>query len=414
MAIHRLICGLALSLAGVVGAAAASEDGHVGCVQRQLQALGLEAGTGDGPEVNDLRRALTRFVARIDAADLRAVFDGLPPFSARSAVGWCRELGRYAPGASALMPSAEPPMILTGDTVPPGMRGHIRRSYGEARAQFAVLYGIETASKPVVIVAFGRDDFERLLRLPVPGIEDISASTARRTADEFCHDVERVRGVAFRNRIGLCMPEGDAAGVTSYAIWRSRYHHVMLHEYMHHVQREMSYDKLPYGPEEDGENPHMGPAWMVEGSAYLAEIKARPEALSRVTVPMLSALRADDSETALPLDRIRKRDLVRSDAEYAASNLAVAALTLRYGEAQMVAFWRAVGETGDWNAAFRAAYGMELEDFEALFEELRKDQRDLIRFARAEAPYEPGASIADLLDRRDPINKVGRRRHARR
>lgn len=385
MTITRLISALALCLGATAGAAQAS-DTHVTCVQQQLARLGLDPGEADGVTGVQTRRAVAEFVQRLEGEPARAVFDALPEFSERAAVGWCREIGSYAPQAAEVMPSAEPPLILTKDTITPEIRGYIARSYEEARQTFAQDFGIATASKPVLIVAFGRDDLEDLLRLPVPGIDDLSPAAAEETAEDLCVGVERIMGSAYRNRIALCMPSGDQASVTSYEIWQGRYQYVMLHEYMHHVQREMSYDKVPFDGE--GRRP-MGPSWMVEGSAYLAQIKSREGPTREVSVPMLVSLQSRDAEDPVPLDFIRKKQSVRSDAEYSASNLAVALLALRFGEDRMVAFWRAVGEEDDWDAAFAAVYDMQMEDFEGLFEDMRHDLTKLMKFARADAPYGP-------------------------
>lgn len=384
MTITQLISAFAFFVGASVGAAAAS-DTHVTCVQQQLARLGLDPGEVDGVTGVQTRRAVAEFVQRLEGdTDARAVFGALPEFSERAAVGWCREIGSYAPQVAEVMPSAEPPVILTKETVPPRILDYIERSYEEARQTFAQDYGIITASKPVLIVAFGRADLEDLLRLPVPGIEDLSAGAAAETAEDLCVGVERVMGSAYRNRIALCMPEGAQDSIQSYGIWQGRYQYVMLHEYMHHVQREMSFDKVPF----DGEGRRrMGPAWMVEGSAYLAQIKSRAGPTREVSVPMLVSLRSTDAQDPVPLEFIRKKQSVRSDADYASSNLAAALLALRYGEDRMVRFWRAVGEEDDWEAAFETVYDLPMAEFEVLFEELRQDQDKLVKFARAEAPY---------------------------
>lgn len=384
MQMKSLILSLGLGLAAATGQAAAS-DMHVTCVQKQLSALGYNPGPADGLDGQDTRQALADFVSGVIEDSAKAVFEGLPDFSRRAAVGWCREIAAYKPDVKTLTPGAEPPVILTADSVSPEIRSYIARSYEEAKQTFAREWGIETASKPVLIVAFNRDDLEELLRRPVPGIPDLGGGAARDTADDMCIGVERVEGSAYRNRISFCMPQEHQKSITSYRVWKTRYHYVMLHEYMHHVEREMSYDKVEY----DGfGHRRMGPAWMVEGTAYLAEIKARGAHNHKVSVPMLSALRARDEDDPLALEWIRKKDSVRSGREYSASNLATASLAMRYGEDRVIDFWRAVGEMDDWDRAFEHTFGMELDQFEGLFEELRVDNAKLIAFATGKAPYE--------------------------
>lgn len=383
MQLKTMILSLGLGLVAASGQAAAS-DMHVTCVQRQLAALGYNPGPADGLDGQDTRRALSDFLSGVIEDSARAVFDGLPDFSRRAAVGWCREIAAYKPDVKDLTPAAEPPMILTADSVSPEIRSYVARSYEEARRTFAREWGIETASKPVLIVAFNRDDLEELLKRPVPGIPDLSPGAARDTADDMCIGVERVEGSAYRHRVSFCMPQEHQQSITSYKMWKARYQYVMLHEFMHHVQREMSYDKVEY--DESGHR-RMGPAWMVEGTAYLAEIKARGAYNQKVSVPMLSALRAGDEDDPLELEWIRKKDSVRSHREYSASNLATSALAMRYGEDRIVDFWRAVGELDDWDRAFERTFDMEIDQFEGLFEELRTDNAKLIKFATGKAPY---------------------------
>ncbi|MBY6159861.1 peptidoglycan-binding protein [Mameliella alba] len=401
MTIRKLVCTIALCVGATAGAADAS-DRHVTCVQRQLATLGLDPGEADGVSGSRTRQALAEFVHGLVGEDVHAIFDGLPDFSERAAVGWCREIGGYAPEAAALMPSAEPPVILTKPDVSQALRGYIQRSYEDARLMFAQEWGITTASKPVLVVAFNPQDLEELLLEPVPGIPDLSPSAARDTAEDLCIGVERVMGSAYRNRIALCMPAEHQDSITSYEIWQGRYQYVMLHEYMHHVQREMTYDKVPY--DETGRR-RMGPGWMVEGSAYLAQIKSRGGPTREVSVPMLVSLRSRDAEEAVPLDYIRKKQSVRTGGEYSASNLAAAVLALRYGEERMAAFWRAAGEHDDWETAFETVYGMKLTDFENLFEELRGDLTNLVKFAQAKEPY-------GLDMRFGPLKGTGRLGHA--
>ncbi len=384
MQLKTMILSLGLGLAAAAGQAAAS-DTHVTCVQRQLAALGYNPGPADGVDGQDTQQALSDFLSGVIEDSAKAVFEALPDFSRRAAVGWCREIAAYKPDVKPLMPAAEPPLILTADNVSPEIRGYIARSYEEARQTFAQEWGIETASKPVLIVAFNRDDMEELLNRPVPGIPDLSPSAARDTADDMCIGVERVEGSAYRHRVSFCMPGEHEQSITSYRIWKSRYQYVMLHEFMHHVQREMSYDKVEY--DETGSR-RMGPAWMVEGTAYLAEIKARGAYNQKVSIPMLSALRAKDEDDPLKLEWIRKKQSVRSHREYSASNVATSVLAMRYGEDRIVDFWRAVGEQDDWGRAFKQTFDMELEQFEELFEDLRADNAELIKFASGKAPYE--------------------------
>lgn len=400
---------MATCVAGVVGPAMAS-DVHVACVQEQLAVMGYDPGPVDGVDGNATRRALMDFIARLREDHTLEAFDALPEFSERAAVGWCREIGNHIPEAAEIMPAADPPLILTKDDVPESVRGYVLRSYEDARQTFAEEYDIHTASKPVLVVAFDRDDLEELLKQPIPGIPDLSPGAARDTANDLCLGVERVMGAAYRHRIAFCMPPEAKGALTSYEIWHGRYQFVMLHEYMHHVQREMSLDKTP---SDWGEGSRMGPAWMIEGCAYMAQIKAREGPTREVTAPMLFSLRASDSHDPIPLATIRKQDRVKTDAEYAASNLAVALLSLRYGEDRMIDFWRAVGQLDDWDASFAQTYGIAIADFEALFEDLRQDNTKLAMFARAEGVYAQDVLGIRSIEPKAGIGHAGRRRPPR-
>jgi hypothetical protein len=147
----------------------------------------------------------------------------------------------------------------------------------------------------------------------------------------------------------------------------------MVHEMVHNVQREFSYDKVArWVRKSDTVRPRMGPAWMVEGTAQVVEYAYMAERYGRL-VPGLRMMRQLAGGSDLTLQEIRLSGKVREAAAYDVSAYAVAMLVERYGEETLFRYWRAVGETDNWYTAFEQTYGMTVQSFEELYPMLSDD-----------------------------------------
>lgn len=351
---------------------AEARDVHVACVQGQLVALGQDPGPVDGMSGPRTRAALAAYVDSLDVAR-RGVFDVLPGFDARSSVGWCREIGLSAPETAALMPSATPPQIFVGPEVHPEISAHVMTAFLEAEDFLYRRYGVQVASQVKIIVATNADAWQRLVQ--EAGTMELQAwADVRGRARRDCETEFGLGASASRDGLSFC---GTTLALRTPALgelYRMVLSVTMAHEMVHNVQRELSYDKVPrWSNDPDSVRPRMGPAWMVEGSAQVIEQAFMEEKYGRF-VPGLHAMRTLAAGSDLTLRQIRLAGAVREAEAYDVSAYGVAMLVERYGEETLFRFWRVVGQTDDWFAAFEQVYGMSVEAFEALYVTLRDDK----------------------------------------
>lgn len=364
-----LVVALCLCLAGAPGLA---RDVHVACVQGQLQALGYDPGPVDGQSGPRTRAAVGAYVQGIEAERERAVFAMLPAFSNRAAVAWCREIGLRAPEAAAFMPSSKAPETFFGPDVNPDLASHLEVAFGEAEAFLSRRYGVQVASQVKIIAATEveawQDQVTRAGTMKLQGWADVRARGRRDCETEF-----GLGASASRDGLSFCGPVLALKEPALAELYRLVLSVTMVHELVHNVQREYSYDKVArWVRYPDQVRPRMGPAWMVEGSAQVVEQVFMEDSYGRA-VPGLHRMRRQAAASDLTLRQIREAGEVRTAEAYDVSAYAVAMLLERYGEETLFRYWRAVGETDNWFTAFEQVYGMSVQEFEALYTTLRDD-----------------------------------------
>ncbi len=360
------------------GPRAEAADDHVACVQGQLAALGFDPGPTDGVSGPRTRGALQAYLDSLPPVDDRAVFERLPDFSARSAVGWCREIGFRASEAAALMPSRQAPKLFVGEDVHPDLAAHVRVAFLDAEAFLRHRYGVEVASQVRIILATNVEDWQALVNqagtMKLQSWGEVRARGKRDCETKFGLGASASRdGLSFCGKV-LALKE-PALG----EVYRLVLSVTMTHEMVHNAQRELSFDKVArWVTNPDAVRPRMGPAWMVEGSAQVIEQAFMKHKYGRGQ-PTLHGMQALAAASDLDLRKIREAREVRVAEAYDVSAFGVTLLIERYGEETLFRFWREVGETDNWFTAFRNVYGMSVEEFEALYPTLRDD-----RTARAE------------------------------
>ncbi|MGP6087731.1 peptidoglycan-binding domain-containing protein [Antarctobacter jejuensis] len=355
------------------GLRADAADDHVACVQGQLAALGFDPGPMDGLSGPRTRAALRAYLEGVTSAEDRAVFDRLPDFVERSAVGWCREIGMRAPEAAALMPSRTPPQVFVGADVHPELEAHVRVAFQEAEDFLQRRYGVQVASQVRIILATNVEDWHDLvgkagtMRLQSWG--EIRARGKRDCETEFGLGASASRdGLSFCGKV-LALKEPALA-----ELYRLVLSVTMTHEMVHNAQREFTFDKVArWVTNPDAVRPRMGPAWMVEGSAQVIEQAFMKDRYGRGQ-PTLDGMQALAAASELDLRQIRLAREVRVAEAYDVSAFGVALLIDRFGEETLFRYWREVGETDNWFTAFRNVYGMSVEEFETLYPMLRDDQ----------------------------------------
>ena len=371
--LRRMVMAALLGLFWLPAGRAEAADVHVACVQGQLAALGHDPGPVDGLSGPRTRAALRAFLERLTPAEARSDFDRLPDFAARSAVGWCREIGLYAPAAAELMPSRQPPQIYVGPDVHPDLASHVRVAFQEAEAFLERRYGVQVASQVKIILATNVEDWHDLIdqagTMKLQGWAEVRARGKRDCETEFGLGASASRdGLSFCGKV-LALREPALA-----ELYRLVLSVTMTHEMVHNAQREFSFDKVArWVTNPETVRPRMGPAWMVEGSAQVIEQAFMKDKYGRGQ-PTLDGMQALAAASDLDLRKIRQAREVRIAEAYDVSAFGVALLIDRYGEETLFRYWREVGETDNWFTAFRNLYGMSVEEFENLYPLLRDDQ----------------------------------------
>ncbi|OWV61005.1 hypothetical protein CDZ98_08170 [Mameliella alba] len=349
---------------------AVAQDPHVVCVQRQLDALGFDPGPADGAIGPQTRGALGRLVSETEA---REALETLPGLSARAALGWCREIARLYPEARGLMPSSEGPQIWTPEGFDPMMRLELQIAFDEVARYFEERFGVALASRVQLVAANDPDSLGRILRAAASH-QEVGAAEVRRTAERNCRKSSRIGASMYRHHMVFCWREefeaGNSARFEDFRVWLRR---VMAHEFTHHLQRELAYDKVPQWVRRgQSVRPRMGPAWMAEGGAQVIEYRYIHD-IHDSSLPRTKWLRLGASRSGLTLDGIRRKGEVREPNAYSTSFYAVHLLTERFGEETLISYWRRLGETDRWETAFEDVFGIAMQDFERIFPTLTAD-----------------------------------------
>ncbi|EBA05564.1 peptidoglycan-binding domain-containing protein [Sagittula stellata] len=375
----RFAAAFVFLLCGLCGPAFAG-DVHVACVQNQLSALGQDPGPVDGQSGPRTKAALAALVAQ-SGPDAQTAYARLPGFSRRAAVGWCREIGRFHLDALPFLPSYRMPEVHVSDEVSPQMRRALLAAHAQARSYMAERYGVRLASQVEIAAAVSPQAFRELVRTTEEG-QQIPGTTLRASAERNCLGARGLGGSMYRDVMTFC---GLAMGVADGAqlrIARDTLTSVMVHEYVHHMQREMAYDKVERWVRKGQRvRRRLGPAWMVEGTAEVLESRYWTRD-THVAGDALFLLRARAIAAQKTLASVRTDNEVRTAGAYAVSHYAAALLAGRYGDRSLIDFWRAVGETDNWYDAFAQVYGMSVQDFEKLYQTMLESRAFGLEFVQ--------------------------------
>lgn len=379
MKLDFLFAGLLALSCLFTASKAHSGDPNVACVQEQLHFLGHDPGAVDGQSGPRTRDAVKAMRASVSDPEKAAIFDALPAFSQRASVGWCREIAEVFPEAVQFLPSRADADLHIADDVADAVRDEFLGAYRQSLDFLAQEYGVQLASRPVLVVGRDPDEIKWLLK----GAQDLEATTTKergQTASRTCRKGTGVGGSARRHNITLCY---NVPGLEATLEKRGYHLHIrrtMMHEMVHHMQRELTYDKVPRWVRK-GTKPRrrMGPPWMVEGSADVLAARYLKKHAS-LAIESVFRLYARASVDTKMLGDIRKDGEVRSPEAYRSSHFAVAVLAQRFGEESLIRFWRRAGETDNWFTAFREVYGMRVEDYEAMFVRFMNNQAEVVEF----------------------------------
>lgn len=360
----------------VFHASAKADEAYVNCVQNELSAMGVSGIPMTG-KINSATKTAIE-VLRGQYASVAAIAV-LPRLSEQSAVSWCREIAALKPALRGHMPGSGAPLVLGPGGEESLQTSMLRRTFHEVEQFFNTQYRIYPASR--VDVA-GSASGETLAQYAIALQRKRGRSIGRMDnhVSEIC-DTPSIRygGQAYRNQLLICWPHAaryDAA-------WQKKVtpvvSAVMAHEYMHHVQRELANDKVSSSGYRSRSK--RGPAWMVEGSAELAEYRWRGKRYG--VRKSLQALQEPARESSKGLRGMQSHGAVKGRDQYKIAMFAVYLLAERFGEDKVLDYWRYIGQGKSWEAAFKASFGLSLGDYMTRFETLRADPAAAAAFIAA-------------------------------
>lgn len=340
---------------------------YVRCVQNELAALGIAEIAVTG-RLNRSTKSAAHSVQAANSGKPHLAL--LPKLSETSAASWCRELASLKPGLSKFMPSASAPLYLS-----PGGQGSVqnavlRDAYGSVESFYRARYDLKLASR--VDVA-GADSGTELADLAVElqRGRGISFGGMSRSVGRGCRTPSvSFSGIAYLDQLLICWKREASYGQA----WRrkvmSRIGRIMAHEYMHHVQIELTNSKV-WKPGYRSQS-RMGPAWMVEGGAEVAEY-AWATSKGGYRRLSLAELMKPAAESNKALRTMLENRSVKGYEQYLVVRFAVYLLAERYGEQAVLNYWRHVGQGKSWEAAFNSAFGQSMSSFYTEFEAMRRD-----------------------------------------
>jgi len=354
-----------------------AKDIYVKCIQNQIADSGGDPGPIDGVLGGQTRRALS------ELTDIAPDLQALPKLTHRTAVTWCRELGTVTPSMRTFMPSVQGAAVFVGEDQHL-LESRMTHSLRGAKLYYKRKYDIELASKDVIIASnSGKTitDFEKQAAKEVNG----GILFRNKAVNERCarNKEGRFNATAWRHVIIFCFHKNTAFNLEWSSKSKAKIDRVMVHEYMHMIQRELMADKVPLRIKK-GQRRRLGPSWMIEGTANYFEWKFFGDIYGRPAKNSLLAKFANKPEKGkkrvITLRQLRDKQLISSEQDYATSHWAVVMLVNATSEQALFDYFRFYGEGLSWEKAFQKAFGISLNSFEKEFERRRKDVTKVVQF----------------------------------
>ncbi len=348
------------------------------CVQHQITDLGYNPGPIDGVIGPQTRKAAAQLR---QTHPLRGLISNLPPVDRYSAVSWCRELSRLSATAGRYRPALDVPKIAVDDTLGIGPRGLVKMSAQSAMGFFRSKHSIRLTSR----VEFAASNSLEGISTQAKTLDSTTPprlSHLRDWAKTGCGRKTGVTGVAFNTAIFFCWPLGGSHNKVWANLIRKEFEHVMVHEMMHLVQRELAHEVVPQRQRKKSQS-NMGPNWLVEGAAVLIADQYSRKTKTQTRSYFLG-LHRRASANDVTLFELRNHNAVPENRAYYAATLATHVLAQRYGTASLFDFWRNVGIIGSAERAFAETFGLPLATYEQVFEEHRRSFVSLIAYAQGE------------------------------
>lgn len=372
--IFSLFLLLLLSLVTLPAKSHAEE--YVLCLQRQLNALGYDAGPEDG-----LWGKRTKAAALALRSENPKLTDNpyLETANRASAISWCREVGSTDFRARRHRPSIKEPEYRFSEGVTTVQGAIIQSSAQRAWKFLKARFKIEMASR--IDVAAGVDagkiarDIKALSR---PGSTSYYPSQ-RSYVRKKCTEITHWSAAAYPDFIMLCAAP-DMSSDKQWLDKRRKLTGLLVHEFVHSFQAEHSLSKTQPDLWRRGEKT-MGPPWLVEAAAMMAEAEFISLGLEDFGLYYFVEWQFPARVSKLKLGKMRQ---IETNEEYEVARFAGLLLAKRESVNRMLDYWRLLGQGRSKNEAFGEVFGMSFKEFEAHFEKARKDVQYALKFARGE------------------------------
>lgn len=348
-------------------------DEYVRCVQNQLTSLGHDTGGASGTLTSQTKAAAAEYIAKKGKV--------LPTLTQRTALTWCRGLGDKHRKLRKLQPSAQPAKVYI-DKDPDGKRAALlAKALHKSRSFFVGKFKIYPASQIDIV---GGDSQKAIIDNLIKarnGRGDV-VKGLHNALREHCSDKEKFGGFEIRNQLVMCWPDSDLKQSAWVRKMNEVTGEVMVHEFAHHVQRELSNDKNARLTRNLREHP-MGPSWLVEGVAVFAEFQFYASR-NEVRLFNASVMQQKYDGPGHSLSKLHSGSQIRkAEDAYTLAYFATLILAERTSPRDLFKFWEYSGMGMSWDASFRKAYGIGLREFERAFDKsLRSDTAALRAFIR--------------------------------
>ena len=353
----RILTGVLLLL-GVLAAQSVNATPHKTatiCLQRQLNALGHDAGADDGVMGPKTRRALAAY-ERASGAPLST-----RRLTAASAVVFCRQLGRTIRQMRVYWPSEQLPFeVVTTPDVADAARVGVDAAIRKAQRVYFDRHGLQVPLTIRIIVGSERGALMKLLRqYALPHVTRRSFDAA---FNRFCGLPDQPGGFAYDGAIVICLGKGRVAS------GKSLVQPLVLHEVFHEIQNQLS-GFLDVTSDSPVFLDRRGPAWLIEGSAEAAATLALTPRYTHALLPR--AFRLSLAEGARDLSALDRwtTDPTAFPRLYTHGAYAAMLLAETGGISALAGFYQRLGQGYSWRAAFEQSFGRDAAEFYVQFQQ---------------------------------------------
>lgn len=368
--VFSLFLLLLLSLVTLPAKSHAEE--YVLCLQRQLNALGYDAGPEDGLWG---KRTKAAALALRSENPLLKDHPNLAKANRASAIAWCREIGVARFDTQKYRPSFEDEKFRFAPEFTAVQRSVIKSSTFSAWAFLKHYLKFDLASRIDVVAGVDAGQIATDMKAISRRGSTSHYPNQRKKVGKHCDGVTTWTAIAYPDFIMICA-NPDMTDDADWIKEKPRLIRLFIHEFVHSFQSEHSLAKTQPDLSRRGLKT-MGPGWMVEGAAMLAEFEHYSRGLREFGFSTIAQLQAPAKESKLRLGKLGK---LEGREEYEVARFAVFLLAKRESVSRVMDYWRLLGQGKSPNQAFVDIFGMSLAEFEEHFQRARNEAVYAIQF----------------------------------